>query len=100
MCRGRPAAFPSLPDLPVCLRKFCWNLRAEPVPYLMKLNTFCQQNRLDPESGWYERALAAFEAGTPASRLGLHADEEKALRSFQLLTLKPEAVFVNRGDSG
>jgi archaemetzincin len=44
---------------PVCLRKLCWNLRAEPVPYLMRLNTFCQQHGLDPESGWYERALAA-----------------------------------------
>jgi archaemetzincin len=44
---------------PVCLRKLCWNLRLEPVPYLTKLNTFCQQNRLDPESRWYEQALAA-----------------------------------------
>src|SRR5262249_34329712 len=44
---------------PVCLRKLCWNLRAEPVPYLTKLKAFCRQNGLDPESGWYERALAA-----------------------------------------
>jgi archaemetzincin len=44
---------------PVCQRKLCWNLRAEPVPYLMNLKAFCQQNRLDPESGWYERAMAA-----------------------------------------
>jgi archaemetzincin len=44
---------------PVCLRKRCWNLRADPVPYLMKLNAFCQQNGLDPESRWYERAIAA-----------------------------------------
>jgi archaemetzincin len=44
---------------PVCLRKLCWNLRAEPVPYLMKLNAFCRQNGLDPESAWYERAIAA-----------------------------------------
>jgi archaemetzincin len=43
---------------PVCLRKLCWNLRVEPVPYLTKLKTFCQQNGLDPESGWYERAIA------------------------------------------
>jgi len=41
-----------------------------------------------------------FEAGTPAAKMGLTADDEKALRSFQLLTLKPETVFVNRGDSG
>jgi archaemetzincin len=44
---------------PICLRKLCWNLRVEPVPYLMKLKTFCQQHRLDPESGWYEKAVAA-----------------------------------------
>jgi archaemetzincin len=44
---------------PVCLRKLRWNLRVEPVPYLTKLKAFCQQNGLDPESGWYERAIAA-----------------------------------------
>ena len=44
---------------PVCLRKLCWNLRVEPVPYLTKLNAFCQQHGLDPESIWYEKALAA-----------------------------------------
>jgi archaemetzincin len=43
---------------PVCLRKLCWNLRAEPVPYLMKLKAFCEQNGLDPQSRWYERAIA------------------------------------------
>jgi hypothetical protein len=26
---------------------------------LMKLETFCQQNGLDPESGWDEKAVAA-----------------------------------------
>jgi archaemetzincin len=44
---------------PVCLRKLCWNLRVDAVPYLTKLKAFCQQNGLDPESGWYERTLAA-----------------------------------------
>ena len=44
---------------PVCLRKLCWNLRVEPAPYLTKLMEFCQQNGLDLESGWYERAIAA-----------------------------------------
>lgn len=47
-----------------------------------------------------KRTVAAFEAGTPASAQGITADEEKLLRSFQLLTLKPEMVLVNRGDSG
>ena len=44
---------------PVCLRKLCWNLRVEPVPYTARLKVFCQQNALSPESRWYERALAA-----------------------------------------
>jgi hypothetical protein len=44
---------------PVCLRKLCWNLRVEPVPYLTKLKAFCEQNCLDAESRWYERAIAA-----------------------------------------
>jgi len=47
-----------------------------------------------------KRTVAAFEAGTPAAAQGITPDEEKALRSFQMLTLKPEIVFVNRGDSG
>jgi archaemetzincin len=44
---------------PVCLRKLCWNLRAESVPYLTKMKAFCEQNSLDPERDWYEKALAA-----------------------------------------
>lgn len=44
---------------PVCLRKLCWNLQVEPVPYLAKLQAFCRQNGLAPESGWYERAVGA-----------------------------------------
>src|SRR5262245_50989774 len=30
--------------------------------------------------------------------MGLNEEEEKQIRSFQFLTLKPEQVFVNRGD--
>jgi ribosome-binding ATPase YchF (GTP1/OBG family) len=54
----------------------------------------------EAELALLRRIVAAFEAGQPASALGLTADEEKAVRSFQLLTLKPEVVLVNRGDSG
>jgi ribosome-binding ATPase YchF (GTP1/OBG family) len=54
----------------------------------------------EAELALLQRVVAAFEAGKPASALGLTADEDKALRSFQLLTLKPEIAFVNRGDSG
>jgi len=46
------------------------------------------------------RIVNALEAGQPASTLGLLPEEEKLLRSFQLLTLKPEVAFVNRGDTG
>src|SRR5262245_16529888 len=46
------------------------------------------------------RIVRAFETGTPASELGLHPDEDKLVRSFQLLTLKPELVFLNTGDPG
>jgi archaemetzincin len=46
---------------PVCLRKLCWNLGVEPVPYLTKLNVFCQENGLGPESAWYEKAVEALK---------------------------------------
>ena len=52
------------------------------------------------ELALHTRIVAALEAGTPASKLRLHLDEEKTIRSFQLLTLKPEIAFVNRGDTG
>jgi ribosome-binding ATPase YchF (GTP1/OBG family) len=54
----------------------------------------------EAEHALHKRIAAALEAGTPASALGLTADEEKTVRSFQLLTLKPEIAFINRGDSG
>jgi ribosome-binding ATPase YchF (GTP1/OBG family) len=47
-----------------------------------------------------KRVVASLEAGVPASQQSFTPEEEKTLRGFQLLTLKPEVVFVNRGDSG
>jgi len=44
------------------------------------------------------RIVAAFEAGQYAASLSLKEEEEKLVRSFQLLTLKPELVFLNIGD--
>ena len=44
------------------------------------------------------RINAAFEKQQTPATLGLREDEEKVIRSFQLLTLKPELVFVNCGD--
>jgi ribosome-binding ATPase YchF (GTP1/OBG family) len=47
-----------------------------------------------------QRVRQTLEGGKPATALGLREDEEKAIRSFQLLTLKPELVMVNIGDDG
>jgi ribosome-binding ATPase YchF (GTP1/OBG family) len=41
------------------------------------------------------RVVAALEGGEGAASVGLRGDEEKQIRSFQLLTLKPEQVLVN-----
>jgi ribosome-binding ATPase len=45
-----------------------------------------------------QRIATAFEANISPTALGLKEDEEKAIRSFQLLTLKPEIVLLNVGD--
>jgi ribosome-binding ATPase YchF (GTP1/OBG family) len=50
------------------------------------------------EKAVLERLAAALEAETIAA-IDLKPDEEKAVRSFQLLTLKPEIVLVNQGDA-
>jgi ribosome-binding ATPase YchF (GTP1/OBG family) len=57
----------------------------------------------EKEQDLYELALLrrlveAMEQGQSAATLGLKDEEEKALRSFQLLTLKPELVLVNAGE--
>src|SRR5262245_5025454 len=52
------------------------------------------------EQAILQRLIAALEAGQMPRSLGLKPDEEKAVRSFQLLTLKPEIVFVNQGEGG
>ena len=45
-----------------------------------------------------KRIAAAFEHNQSPATLGLKDEEEKSIRSFQLLTLKPEQVLVNLGD--
>jgi ribosome-binding ATPase YchF (GTP1/OBG family) len=58
-----------------------------------------KQKEIDEqELALLERIAAAFEANQSPATLGLKPEEEKAIRSFQLLTLKPEQVFVNLGD--
>jgi ribosome-binding ATPase YchF (GTP1/OBG family) len=57
-----------------------------------------QKEADEAELALLRRLAAALEAErSPAE--GLKPDEEKAVRSFQLLTLKPEQVLVNIGDS-
>lgn len=46
-----------------------------------------------------QRIVAALEAGKTTATLGLTEDQEKLIRSFQLLTLKTEMVFLNQGDA-
>jgi ribosome-binding ATPase YchF (GTP1/OBG family) len=45
-----------------------------------------------------QRIATAFEQGQAAATLGLKGDEEKLVRSFQLLTLKPELALLNIGE--
>jgi ribosome-binding ATPase YchF (GTP1/OBG family) len=52
------------------------------------------------ELAFLKRLTAALEEGKPASALDLKEDEEKAVRSFQLLTLKPELILINTGEVG
>jgi ribosome-binding ATPase YchF (GTP1/OBG family) len=66
---------------------------------LLKKARPAKQRELDQqELALLQRVAAALEKGQPASALGLKDDEEKAIRSFQLLTLKSELVLVNLGD--
>ena len=52
------------------------------------------------EEAILRRLVTALEAGQPPKVLGLKGEEEKVIRPFQLLTLKPELVFVNQGGAG
>lgn len=45
---------------PVCLRKLCWNLQAEPLPYLERLATFCGRYGLAEAEG-YRRVVTMLQ---------------------------------------
>jgi ribosome-binding ATPase YchF (GTP1/OBG family) len=51
------------------------------------------------EEAVLKRIITALEAGQLPKELGLKGEEEKIIRSFQLLTVKPELVFVNHRES-
>jgi ribosome-binding ATPase YchF (GTP1/OBG family) len=57
-----------------------------------------QKEADEQELALLRRIAGALEANRSPATLGLKEDEEKAVRSFQLLTLKPEFVLVNIGD--
>jgi ribosome-binding ATPase YchF (GTP1/OBG family) len=58
-----------------------------------------QREADEQELALLQRIATAFEQGLTAASVGLKPDEEKAVRSFQFLTLKPEFVLVNIGDT-
>jgi ribosome-binding ATPase YchF (GTP1/OBG family) len=51
------------------------------------------------EQAVLQKVVECLEAGKSPRDLGLRPDEEKLIRSFQLLTLKPELAFLNQGDA-
>ncbi len=57
-----------------------------------------EKDALLQEQELLQRIAAAFERNESPAALGLKEDEEKAIRSFQLLTLKPELVMLSIGD--
>jgi ribosome-binding ATPase YchF (GTP1/OBG family) len=57
-----------------------------------------EKEALQAELALLRRINEAFEQEKTPAHLGLKEDEEKLIRSFQLLTLKPELVLVNCGD--
>src|SRR4051812_3199350 len=57
-----------------------------------------QKEADEAELALLRRIYTAFENEQTPADLGLKGEEEKAIRSFQLLTLKPELVLVNAGD--
>ena len=75
--------------------------RIDKIKDLLKKSRPAKQKELDQaEMDLLLRIAAVLEKGEGAAAAHLKPDEEKAIRSFQLLTLKPELVFVNIGDDG
>ena len=74
--------------------------RADKLTSQLKRNKPAKERELDQaEHDIVKKVQAALEAGQSPRTMSLRPEEEKLIRSFQLLTLKPEMVFVNRGDA-
>src|ERR1019366_1547858 len=75
--------------------------RIDKVKDLLKKSRPVKQKELDQiEIDLLQRIAGCLEKGEGAAAAPLKPEEEKLIRSFQLLTLKPELVFVNIGDDG
>src|SRR5262249_29904577 len=57
-----------------------------------------QKDADQAELNLLQRIAAVLEQERSPTELGLGSEEEKTIRSFQMLTLKPELVLVNCGD--
>jgi len=57
-----------------------------------------QREQDEKELALLERIIAVLEQNASPQTLGLAEEEEKVIRSFQLLTLKPEFVVLNISD--
>lgn len=75
--------------------------RIDKINDLLKKSRPLKQKEADQaEKDLLQRIAGCLEKGEGATAAHLRPDEEKSVRSFQLLTLKPELVFVNVGDDG
>jgi ribosome-binding ATPase YchF (GTP1/OBG family) len=73
--------------------------RVEKLHAQMKRTKPAKEREIDEaELGLVNRIVGALEAGHSPRSLP-HFEDDKLVRSYQLLTLKPEMVFVNRGDA-
>ncbi len=73
--------------------------RIDKVKDILRKPRPAKQKELDQaEMDLLKRIAETLEGGQSVSVLGLRDEEEKSIRSFQFLTLKPELVLVNIGE--
>jgi ribosome-binding ATPase len=73
--------------------------RIDKVRAQLKRNKSNKEKEIDQaELDLLLKIQAKLEAGESPATLGIKQDEEKLIRSFQLLTLKPQMVFINQVD--
>jgi ribosome-binding ATPase YchF (GTP1/OBG family) len=74
--------------------------RIEKVQAQLKKNRPLKEKELDQaELEILQRIHSKFEANESLASLSLKTEEEKLIRSLQLLTLKPQMALVNRGET-